>query len=430
VTAPGETEASERVRASAARRWTLCLLLFLATTLNYLDRQTMSILAPRIQREMGFDNEALGWLFSVFYYSYTFSQFGVGLLLDRYNLRWAYGLAVLAWSATAGLTGLARGFAGLLGFRLLLGVMESANWPAAMRMVARTLPPRDRTLGNGIFTSGTSIGALIAPALLLGIAGWAGWRWAFAAVGSLGAVWFAVWALFTRHEGFRPAWSGEDGRSVPPEGAYRRILGDPQFWRVFAVAVLVNPCLYFSVNWLPTYFVQERGVEGGGPLTVILTAIYLGLDLGYLACGAGVMLLSRAGWRLAAARRAVFLSASGLLALCAAVPFAPGIRAATVLLVAVNFGAGVWISMYLTMGQEISRANVSTAAGLLGGSGSLAGAVAMWAVGAVTRRTGSFSLPMAGVAAASLAAALAGLAASRNREQGAGCTSTAPTSPI
>ena len=150
-------------------KWGLCVFLFLATTLNYLDRQVMGILAPILQKEMRLGNEDLGWLFSVFYYSYTFSQFAVGLFLDRSNLRWTYGLAVITWSVVAALTGLASGFGVLLIFRLLLGVAESANWPGALRIVARALPPGERALGSGIFTSGTSIGALIAPGLVLGI---------------------------------------------------------------------------------------------------------------------------------------------------------------------------------------------------------------------------------------------------------------------
>ena len=140
---------------SFLQKWGICILLFLATTLNYLDRQTMAILAPTIQDEMNLDNTALGWLFAVFYYTYAFSQFGVGALLDRSNLRWTYGWAVVAWSASCALTGLAGGFAGLVLFRLLLGVTESANWPAALRVVSRLLPPRERPMGNGIFTSGT-----------------------------------------------------------------------------------------------------------------------------------------------------------------------------------------------------------------------------------------------------------------------------------
>ena len=155
-------------------RWTVCILLFLATTLNYLDRQTLSILAPVMQKELGLDNAKLGVLFSVFYYSYTFAQFGIGGLLDRLHIRWAYGVGVLLWSLSAALTSLAGGFGALVFFRLLLGVTESVNWPAAMRIVARVLPPNERSLGNGIFTSGTSIGALIAPGLILGVAGWFG----------------------------------------------------------------------------------------------------------------------------------------------------------------------------------------------------------------------------------------------------------------
>ena len=129
------------------QKWGICILLFLATTLNYLDRQTMAILAPTIQDEMSLDNTALGWLFAVFYYTYAFSQFGVGTLLDRSNLRWTYGWAVVAWSASCALTGLAGGFAGLVLFRLLLGVTESANWPAALRVVSRLLPPGERPMG-------------------------------------------------------------------------------------------------------------------------------------------------------------------------------------------------------------------------------------------------------------------------------------------
>src|SRR5450755_1464675 len=95
-------------------KWKVCLLLFLATTLNYLDRQTLSILAPFLQKEMRLNNEALGWLFAVFYYSYTFGQMAVGPILDRSNLRWAFGAAVLLWSLVSIMTGLATGFAALI----------------------------------------------------------------------------------------------------------------------------------------------------------------------------------------------------------------------------------------------------------------------------------------------------------------------------
>ena len=389
------------------------MLLFFATTLNYLDRQTLSILAPIMQQELGLDNAQLGWLFSVFYYSYTFAQFAIGGVLDRTHLRWAYGAGVLLWSATAALAGLAGGFISLVIFRLLLGVTESVNWPAAMRIVARALPPDERSLGNGIFTSGTSIGALIAPGVILGIAGSLGWRWAFVVVGSLGVVWFAAWVLFTARPQFDSVWrSGKQEAAATPGQAYAQILRSSRFWRVFAVTILVNPCLYFNVNWLPTYFAQQRGLEPGRELGWVLTLIFLGLDLGYLFTGVAVLTMTKR-WDLRRARIAVFSVGTLLLATCGLVPFTADLNTAIVLLVLTNFGVGTWIAMYLTMAQEVSATHVSTAAGLLGGSGSLAGAVLMWAVGVVTKETGSFVAPMIGVSVAAILALIAGLAVVR-----------------
>ena len=125
-------------------KWGLCLMMMGATTLIYLDRQAVGLLAPTIQENLGIDNEGLGWVFSVFYYAYTAAQFGVGILLDRFSLRWLYGGAIVAWAAASTLTGLAQSFAMLLAFRILLGFMESGNWPGAMRIVSRALPPGER----------------------------------------------------------------------------------------------------------------------------------------------------------------------------------------------------------------------------------------------------------------------------------------------
>jgi ACS family hexuronate transporter-like MFS transporter len=390
-------------------KWKLSLLLFMATTLNYLDRQTLGILAPYIQQELGLDNLRLGWLFAVFYYSYTFAQFAVGGLLDRWNLRLAYAIGVVAWSCSAALTAVATGFAGLLVFRLLLGLTESVNWPAAMRVVARAFPPEERSLGNGIFTSGTSIGALIAPSIILGIANWLNWRWAFVLIGFLGIVWLVLWIHVTRNPAYEAVWQPDSQKIArgTRAGAYSEILQTRQFWRVFVVAILVNPCLYFLLNWLPTYFSQHRSISPSG-LKGILTLIFLGLDLGYLFCGGGILVLTRRGWSLASARQLIFSIATIMLSLAALVPFAVHLNTAVGLLVLANFGAGCWIAMYLTMAQEVSATNVSTAAGLLGGSGSLAGALAMWAVGAVTHQTSDFAAPFACIAVAALLAAIAG----------------------
>jgi len=402
-----------------AKKWQLCIVLFLATTLNYLDRQTMSILAPSLQKELHLDNAALGWLFAVFYYAYTFSQMAVGPILDRVNLRWAFAWAVLLWSLVSVLTGLANGFVALLIFRLLLGVVESANWPGGMRVVARMMEPRERSLGNGIFTSGTSVGALIAPGLILGIAAMFGWRWAFVLVGSLGVLWIIGWILMTRDRELAPVWSEQSAPQRTGFAGQCRIVAaiarSPRFVPVLVVAVLVNPALYFSVNWLPTYFAQQRGLTPGRQMGWILTAIYLGLDIGNIACGSAILALTRWGSGVQQSRRMVFLVATVAVVCCAAVPVLPMTGAVTALVV-VNFGLGIWVAVYLTMAQEVSATNVSTAIGILSGCGSLAGALAMWGVGQVTRQTASFAIPMSAVAIAALLAAIAGWAASK--EQG------------
>ena len=164
-----------------------------------------------------------------------------------------------------------------------------------------------------------------------------------------------------------------------------QIVKSRRFLPVLIVAILINPCLYFSVNWLPTYFSQQHHLPPGRQLGWILTAIYLGVGVGNFLCGAGVLALTRRGHSLASARRTVFLLATVPLAACAAVPLLT-LDQAVFLLVAVNIGLGIWVAMYLTMVQDVSPANISTAMGLLSGSGSLAGAVAMWAVGRLPSR--------------------------------------------
>ncbi|MDX1978997.1 MAG: MFS transporter [Bryobacteraceae bacterium] len=384
-------------------RWALCILLLLGTTINYLDRQTLSLMAPLMREELGLNNEKLGLLFSFFYYAYTVAQFAAGGLVDRSNLRWAYGGAVLLWSLVGLMTATAGGFWSLAAFRVALGITESPNWPGALKIVSRALPAQERPLGNGIFTSGQSIGALTAPVIVLTIANLWGWRMGFAGVGLLGLVWFALWAWFTRRPEFAPVWPATENASA--RAGYLEVLREPRFWLVAVITSTVNPILYFNVNWLPTYFNQERGVAAGSPeMKWVLTLIFLGLDLGYLVFGFA---------SLRAPRRLVFGVATLLVAVAAGVPWAAERNTLLALLTVSNFGLGMWMAMYLTFTQEVSSRAVSTAMGLAGGIGSLAGAFLMWVVGMVTERTHSFEGPFVAIAVAIGCAWVAGMAATR-----------------
>ena len=400
------------VKLSFRTKLTLIIVLAFATILNYLDRQALSILAPTLQREMRIDNARLGWLFAIFYYSYTLFQFAVGPVLDRFNLRWCLAIAVLAWSLVSGLTGLATGFISLMVFRFFLGVTEAPNWPAGLRTIARTLPAKERTLGSGIFESGAALGAVLAPGAIFALLGRFGWRSAFFSLGSLGLFWAPIWLFVTRGRNLAQIWVGArlETRGISAlVSIYREFIHSRQFLCVLVVAVTVNPCFYFTVNWLPTYFVQARGLVPGVRLGEMLTVIYLSLDVGNIGGGACTLWLTRY-FSVETARRVVFITATGLVGLCAIVPFIAKPWSAVAALVGVSLGLGTWNSMYLTMAQEVSSTHVSTAAGTLSGFGSLVGALAMWVVGDVTESIGGFTIPMMAVTVAIALAAVAGWA--------------------
>jgi cyanate permease len=171
------------------------------------------------------------------------------------------------------------------------------------------------------------------------------------------------------------------------------------------------------VNWLPTYFVQARKLVPGAHLGGILTVIFLALDLGNIGGGACTLWLTRHNYSVGTARRIVFVTATVLVGGCAIVPFVATARGAVAALVAVNLGLGVWNSMYLTLAQEVSSSNVSTAAGTLSGFGSLVGAFAMWAVGRVTNSAGDFTIPMVSVTVAIVLAAIGGWVVSRKSDR-------------
>jgi sugar phosphate permease len=182
--------------------------------------------------------------------------------------------------------------------------------------------------------------------------------------------------------------------------SYGEVLRNPLFWLTAVITSTVYPSLYFNVNWLPTYFNQQRGVAPGSPeMKWILTLVFLGLDLGYLTFGFASLHLSR---------RTVFTIATVLVTAAAGVPFVEDRTVLIGLLAISNFGLGMWMSTYLTLTQEVSKRSVSTAMGLLGGIGSLAGAFLMWIVGMVTERTHSFAGPFVAIAVAILAACVAG----------------------
>jgi ACS family hexuronate transporter-like MFS transporter len=168
-------------------------MLFASTTLNYMDRQSMSLVGEDIRSEFRIDNEGFGWVLAAFQLTYALFQVPAGYLADRWDVRKVYAVAVAWWSLAAIMVAFSSTLAALLAFRVLLGIGESFNWPCALKVTSKVLPPESRSLGNGIFNSGAAIGAVITPLIVPPLASYFGWRTAFVVAGMLGFLWVLVW---------------------------------------------------------------------------------------------------------------------------------------------------------------------------------------------------------------------------------------------
>lgn len=387
-----------------SERWVLCIFLFLATSLNYMDRQALGVAAPAIQREFGLNNAQLGLLLSAFFYTYGIMQVGVGLILDRVNIRWGYALAVCGWSLAGVLTGLVQGIWQLFTCRLLLGLAEAANWPGAMRIISRAFPPEERSVANGIFTSGSSLGAIVTPLLMIWLSVRWGWRSAFIAIGLLGIIWTLSWLFWAPVA--REGSNGEDLTSNPEATtrtglkttlgvdslwSWREILSSRRFWGLVVASVFGNPCLYFYSNWLPTYLVQERGFSFGMKLGGTLTVPFLGLAVGYLMGGGAVIYLARRDISVASSRKAVMIGATGLMLLAMTVPWAKASASALILIFIATLSLAGWQANYLSFVEEVSDKHVAGVSGAIGSAGAFAGALFIWLAGSVSHIAHSFA---------------------------------------
>src|SRR6476646_4086222 len=191
-------------------RWTICALLFVATTINYVDRQVLGILAPTLQRELHWSEADYGNIVSWFSFAYAFGFLAAGRIIDWIGVRRGLASAVVAWSAAAMAHALATTAAGFSFARAALGVSESAIFPGSIKAVAEWFPQKERALATGIFNAGTNTGAILTPLLVPWIALRWGWQWAFVATGGLGLLWLLLWIPLYRNP--------ERGRDTPISG--------------------------------------------------------------------------------------------------------------------------------------------------------------------------------------------------------------------
>lgn len=227
---------------------------FMATLINYLDRQALSVAAPVLIDQFHMSSLTYGRVVSAFMFAYTISNGISGPLIDRLGTRLGYALSIAWWSAASVLHAFTRGPFSLGAFRFLLGIGEAGNWPAAIKVVAEWFPETERALACGVFNSGSSIGAILAPPIVAFIVLNFGWQYAFLGIGALGFIWLALWWP-TYH---KPApGTGPAAAEIAPPSAWA-LLRHRFVWSFIVAKIFFDPAWYFYIFWFPTYLKSAR----------------------------------------------------------------------------------------------------------------------------------------------------------------------------
>jgi ACS family hexuronate transporter-like MFS transporter len=363
-------------------RWWIISLIFLATLINYIDRLTISVLAPVITRDLGLTNTEFGGIITWFLLAYTISQGLSGKLYDRIGTKRGFVCSILLWSVAAMAHAFARGLASLSVFRFILGLGEAGNWPGAAKTVAEWFPIRERAFGMAIFNSGAAIGSVIAPPLIVWLSLTYGWQTTFIVTGSLGFLWLILWISFYQTPD-RHKWLGEEERHLIHEGqraegvsdsvaaaplGWRELLRYKQVWAIVLSRFLTDPVWWLYISWLPKYLADARGFSLV-KIGLFAWVPYVAADAGSLSGGWLSGYLIGRGWSVDRARKVVILIAALLMPAGILAAFAHDAMVALVLIGVVLFGFQVWINNVQTLPSDFfSDKAVASLAGL-GGTG-------------------------------------------------------------
>jgi MFS transporter, ACS family, hexuronate transporter len=297
-------------------RWWIAAVLFASTIINYLDRQTLSLLAPYLKVQYHWSNTDYAYIVIAFRVAYAIGQTGLGRLIDKIGTRVGLTITVAWYSIVSVLTPLASGFYSFGLFRFLLGAGESANWPAATKAVSEWFPKQERGLATAFFDSGSSVGGAIAPFLVLSIYFRWGWRPAVILPGLLGFLWIILWRKVYHSPEEHPlisdgerAMLAEDKRDLAATNSahprWRDLLKLPQTWGTIVARAFTDPVWYFVADWFPIYLVAKGIDLRNGFLAVWVP--FIAADLGNFFGGAASGWLIKRGWPLGKARKAVVI---------------------------------------------------------------------------------------------------------------------------
>lgn len=379
-------------------RWTVCALLFAATTINYMDRQVLGILAPTLEKELGWNEIEYARIVMAFQAAYAIGLLGFGRLIDVIGTRHGYAIAIFAWSVAAMAHALARGVFGFGVARFALGLGEAGNFPAAVKAVAEWFPRRERALATGLFNSGSNVGAILAPLAVPWLTLHFGWQMAFVILGATGFVWLIFWYWLYAPPNASARVSPEELahiQSDPPEAAaakisWRHLLRHRQTWAFVVGMTFSAPIWWFYLYWLPKFLHQQHGLDMAGlgpPLVVIYTMACVGSVGGGWLSG---FLLQR-GWSVNASRKLALLVCA-----LAVVPVVFAARASNLWVATLLIGLAAaahqgWSANLFTLASDLfPKQAVASVVGLGAMFGSVSAMVFAQSTGYILQSTGSY----------------------------------------
>lgn len=258
-------------------RWTICSLVFFATTINYLDRQVISLLKPTLEKEFSWKESDYSNIVIAFQFAYALGMLGAGRIIDKIGTKLGYALTLTLWSIASMLHAFATGTVSFMGYRALLGVTEAGNFPVAFKTIAEWFPRKERAFAGGIFNSGTNVGAILAPIIVPYVAINYSWRLAFIGIGAIGFIWLIFWLIMyeipARHKKLSKAefdyinadvTEGDvvSGEEVKPSISWIKLLGYKQTWAFVTGKFLTDGIWWFILFWLPAFLASQYKLVG------------------------------------------------------------------------------------------------------------------------------------------------------------------------
>ncbi|HEX8215854.1 MAG TPA: MFS transporter [Allosphingosinicella sp.] len=381
-------------------RWGICALLFFATTINYIDRQMISVLKPTLQAEYGWDESTYANIVFSFQLAYAIGYVAFGRLIDKLGARFGYSLAAGIWGIAAMAHALASNATHFMMARFALGIGESGNFPAGVKAVAEWFPKKERAFAIGIFNAGANIGAILTPLMAPWLVLWFGWRVAFLFTGAIVFIWLAFWWTNYRRPREKKNLSQAeldyieaDPADAPGDVKWLPLLRHRQTWAYALGKFMIDPVWWFFLFWLPSFFAAEHGLN----LTTFglpLAAIYIISDVGSVGGGWLSSMLIKRGWSVNAGRKTAML----VCALCVPpVMLAPGVESVwgAVLLIGLATAAhqGFSANLYTIPSDMFPRKAVGAIIGIGGTLGAVGGMFMAKFTGWVLDATGSY-MPM------------------------------------